>query len=75
MFNCVPVVMIRIKMITVVMITIVMIMVIGHVGHDNSHVDDGHSGYSRDGDDDSMKGRSSRIWHRPSLQPQSIPII
>ena len=47
----------------------------GHVGHDNGIVDDGHSRYSRDDDDDSMIGRSSRIWHRPSLQPQSIPII
>ena len=47
----------------------------GQVGHDNSHVDDGHIRYGRDGDDDSMIGRSSRIWHRPSLQPQSIPII
>ena len=46
-----------------------------HVVHDNSHVNDGHSMYSRDGDEDSMKGRSSRIWHCPSLQPQSIPII
>ena len=46
-----------------------------HNRHDNGHVDCGHSRYSKDGDDDSMIGRSSRIWHHPSLKPQSIPII